>query len=449
MNYPAAAQALYCPAAAPGIDFDHHSPDSQANMRQILYNHTIRAICQMSKLMRTLSLGLVLLVSVLWGMPVLAQEDSAAQPATVPVVMPELLQRADNAAGASDHTQAVVDYSLFILLNPTFGPAYVSRALNYRAMGDTALAIEDLSAALEHTAPSPAYEAAVYYTRATLYLDQNNTRAALEDLNAAIAAYPQDIDSLSLRAQLLTFTEEYAAALEDYDRLVELQPDQAAHYMDRAFVNAQLGDLETALENYNQAVDLNPADAVPYAQRALFHAALSNFADALDDLNSAIDLNPANSRFYLLRGSVNTAADNPTDAAADYFQWLSLNVTREFVLPTALTSNQNFTVEMEQGWIYSIPFQVAAGQTVSVDARGVSQQQPIDPLLVILDAEGSPLVADDDSAGNLGAFIQDYLFDEEGEYTLIIGQAAGGVQQGDVVVQVSFGEVTEPSEDDD
>ena len=67
-----------------------------------------------------------------------------------PVALPELLQRANEAYAAGDDKQAIIDYSLFILLNPTFSQAYYNRALSYEATGDLNQAIQDLGRALSY-----------------------------------------------------------------------------------------------------------------------------------------------------------------------------------------------------------------------------------------------------------------------------------------------------------
>lgn len=390
---------------------------------------------------KLIGLIVVLLPALFAAAPVLGQQSTGqtTQPAPPPVILPQLLERAGSASSAGDYSQAVVDYSLFILLNPTFSQGYINRAMSYEAMGDINQAIQDLTRALDYEVPSPQFRAAVYHTRATMHLNQNNLTAALDDLNASLEIFADSIDSLDLRAQLYLFTERYLAALSDIDRLVELEPDEPRHYMDRGLVQARLGNLEAALDNYDYAIEIAPENVQPYVARALFHSSLRNFNEALDDLSSAIDLSPNTGRLYLLRGEFNTIADRPVEAALDYFEWIKLNRTRQLVAPDALTSSQAFTIEMGPGWVYHFPFIGIAGQRVSAAAIGVSQPTPVDPLLVILDINGSPLVADDDSGGNLAALIRNYLIPEDGEYTLVVSQASGGAPEGNVAVQLELG----------
>lgn len=391
--------------------------------------------------MRKISVLLLLIVALAAGVPVMAQGDTTGPVSGSLVVLPELFERANSAFTAGKYDQAAVDYSLFIFLNPTFGQGYFNRALNYDAMGSTDQAIQDMTAALNYTPPSTQFTSNIYLARAQLYLNQNNLRAAMTDLDSSIEAYPDAVNSLTLRAQILSYLQNYPEALDDYNNLIRLQPNQIMHYLDRGFVHAQLGHAEEALADYTQAIQLAPQDAQPYAARALFYNSIRNFANALDDINSAINLNPNRGEFYLMRGSINTAVNEPVAAAGDYFQWIMLNRTQQYIAPTPLTSNQSFTVEMGPGWVYNIPFRASEGQTVNVAASGAAQQQqPVDPLLVILGVNGSPLIADDDSGGNLAAFIRNYVIPEDGEYTLIVSQAGGGSQQGRVDVRVDLGQ---------
>ncbi|MBZ0302320.1 MAG: tetratricopeptide repeat protein [Anaerolineae bacterium] len=392
--------------------------------------------------MRKIGFIVTLLLALWITFPALAQQNATGQTAQAvgPLpVMPELFDRANSASAAGNHSQAIVDYSLFILLNPTFSQGYASRALSYDALGDTDQAIGDLTRALSYDIPQVQYKAAVYYTRATLYLKQNDLTDALDDLNVSIDAYPDGVDSLGLRAQLLTYTNRYPDALTDLNHLIELQPSEARHYLDRGFIHTQLGQSDEALADYDRAVDLNPQDARPYAERALYYSAQRQFSDALVDINNAISRSPQNGEFYLVRGSIHAVVDKPIEAADDYFQWMSLNLTKRYIAPQTLTSSQAFTVEMQPGWVYNIPFAASAGQKVNIAASGESPQSPVDPLLVILGTNGSPLISDDDSGGNMAAFIRNYEIPEDGEYTLVVGQAGGGAPQGNVNVQVDLG----------
>ncbi len=424
--------------------------------------------------MRTLKLTSFLLVFLITALPAAAQiEPGQAQPAGAAVVLPNILQRANDAATSGNLEQALIDYSLFILLNPTFSEGYFSRSLTYQALGDDRQALQDLDRALSFTMTDPQYTAAVLFNRAQLHVEANNLDSALADLDNSIAAYDRAIDSLNLRARIHLFQEdldlaladyntlvelvpeeptfliqrafiqvqegEFEAALSDYSRAITLNPDNAQPYLERGFILAQTGDFASALVDYNRAIELNPDDDSFYMERALLHRAQNNSRDALSDMDSAIELNPQNSSYYLVRGTLNASVENVTEAAGDYLAWMVLNRTQSYAAPEPVTDSQAFTVEMEAGWVYQIPFTASAGQTINIAANGSPGEPPVDPLLVILDTGGDPLVGDDDSGENMNAAILDYTIPADGEYTLLVGHAAGG-GVGNINVLVDLGE---------
>lgn len=351
----------------------------------------------------TALLVLVFLFSVMW--PVSAQQ---AQPTPTPqaplVVAPELFARAALAFEAANYERAVLDYSLFLLFNPTASEAYLNRALSYQGLGELDTALSDVTQALSFTNVAPGYLAELYLVRASLHLQKNDLEAALTDLDASIQASPELIDNLLLRARVYAFQERFDDALADYNRALEINP-----------------------ENIQGLVD-----------RAIIHNAQSDFEAALSDVTSAINLSPENGGLYLLRGSINNQAEHTEDAASDYLRWLMLTQKRTSTASQALTSSQSFVVEMAEGWVYSIPFQAEAGQSVNVTATR-SPGGEADPLLVIVGDDGAPLVGDDDSGGNMDALIRDYRIPQDGLYTLLIGHALGG-SDGEIRVSLQLGD---------
>jgi tetratricopeptide (TPR) repeat protein len=424
--------------------------------------------------MHTLKLVILLFAMLAAALPAAAQQGTASQEQSGSlIVLPEVFQRANEAATSGDLDQALIDYSLFLLLNPTFSQGYFSRSLTYQALGDDAQALLDLNRALAYRSPGPEYTAAVLLNRAQLYLNDDDIDSALADLDASISAYPQGVDSLSLRARIYLFQDEFDAALTDYNSLIELNPTEPNHLIERAFVHVRQGQIEEALDDYSRAISLNPDNAQPYIERgfilaqtgdaeaalsdydraielspnddsyymerALFHRSLEHFNDALADMDSAIDLNPRNGSYYLMRGTINASAENVADAADDYLRWMVLNRTQSYSAPETLTNSGTFTVEMAAGRVFSIPFAASEGQTVTIAANGITSQPPVDPLLVVLDTVGDPLVGDDDSGGNMDAAIRNFTIPLDGEYILLVSHAAGG-GVGNINVSFDLGE---------
>ena len=394
-----------------------------------------------------------------------SQQAAAGQQEPLPFAAPELYMSAMQAEQVQDFDRAILDYSLFILLNPTSIDGYIGRAYSYQARGNYDQALADMTQALQFTPQSPEHRAGLYTVRAELYMIQEDFDAAMDDLNAAIEASPNVAQAFLDRAQIYIFENQLDDALADYSAAIELEPEFAPAYVSRGAVNGELGNMEEALADFSRAIDLNPNDPAAYLYRGLIHDELDHTAEAITDYSRVIDLNPQitdayiqrataymrqsdpasaladlnqaigqapdNGALYLFRGSVNQATDNDTQAAADYLQWMELNQTRSIDEQT-LTSGASVVVEMDEGWVHQLPFSGSEGQSVNVRADSFNA----DPLLVILDTAGQPLIADDDSGGSLNAAIIGYQLPADGLYTLVVGHAGGSAAGS---VRVTFG----------
>jgi len=386
-----------------------------------------------------------ILLIVIMGMIGSANAQESGQPTapapsqtdeTALVVAPELFFKGQQADDNQSYDRAVLDYSLFILLNPTYSQGYFSRGLSYQSLGELDSALKDVSQALEFTSPAPEYTSLLYLTRAQIYIQQNNLDAALSDLDESIEAYPDSTESLLLRARVYSFQRRLDDAVEDYSSVIRIEPENPDAYLERGYLNYQLRHLEEALDDYNHALEISPDNIQGYVDRAILYNANSDFQAALADMDSAINLSPQTGSLYFIRGAINEQARNITQAASDYLQALSLGQTRTFTAPESATGSQTFTVQMDEGWVYHIPFEAIAGQKVTVQASQTNAEGP-DPLLVIVDANNKPLVANDDSNGNVNAEIEGYEIPADGQYTLIVGHAMGG-SAGDIAVSLNF-----------
>jgi tetratricopeptide (TPR) repeat protein len=368
-----------------------------------------------------------------------AQEQTTTQSqesAASLVVAPELFLKGQQAYEGQSYERAVLDYSLFILLNPTYSQGYFRRGLSYQSLGELDTALDDIAQALEFTPPVPEYQSLLYLTRAQIHIQKNDIDSALNDLNASIQAYPDATDSLLLRARVYSYQRRLDDAVNDYSSVIRIQPTNPDAYLERGYLNYQLRHLEEALDDYNHALEISPNNIQGYVDRAILHNAKSDFQAALADMDSAINLSPNTGNLYLIRGSINEQANNNIQAASDYFRALNLKQTRTFTAPDSAKSNQAFTVQMGEGWVYHIPFEASAGQKVTAQASQVSASR-VDPLLVIVDDDNTPLVANDDSGGNMNAAIENYEIPKDGQYTLIVGHAMGGFE-GDIRVSLNF-----------
>lgn len=340
-----------------------------------------------------------------------------------PLVGPEIYQRAGQAFDAQDYQKAITDFSLFILLNPTFSQAYYDRGRSYVQLNDLDSALADFNRALELPSPSPQFTAGAYWLRSAILVEQNKTDDALADLNQAIIIAPQEAESYFRRGQIFASQERYDQALEDFNQGIQLAPNVPVLYESRGQVQQQLENYDAAIADFSRALELDPNNARLYSERAAVHNQQEQFNSALKDLNAAIQLSADSLGLYLQRGALLNRMGNAESAAADYFHWV-MNVASDQTSGLELRAGESLVVQMRQGLIYAMGFEGHAGETISVSATARADQST-DPLLVLLDPDQKPLVANDDSGGELNARIENFVIPADGVYLVVLGHAGG------------------------
>ena len=378
---------------------------------------------------KLLILAMIMIAGSAMALPASAQQGDTAPPGSgnspTVIVAPELFRQAGEAAQAGNYQRALLDYSLFILLNPTDSQGYYARALTYQLLEKPDASLDDLEQAIVFAPAIAEYTAQVYLNRASLLLDQNDIDAALEDLDASLGLAPDQPDALLTRASVYAFQERYNDALDDYSRVITLAPDDTRAYSQRGVLNMRLGNLDEALTDLSRAIDINPENSDIYINRALLYNLQNDFDNALTDLDSALDINPQNVGLYVFRGAINTRANHPVDAATDYLLWMDTTNTRQITPAEDVPLNQPFVIDMSQGWVYNFMFEAEEGQVLNVIANRLNNAEA-DPLLVLVNEDRAALVADDDSGGDMNAAIYNFVIPEDGEYIVILGHALGG-----------------------
>lgn len=379
----------------------------------------------MRPLARLFFIALILLTS----LPLAAQQQQAppAQEEGVSldelVALPALLERAALATQAGDVSQAILDYSLFLLFNPTVSQAFHGRGISHAQNGDYGRALQDYERALDFST-RPEFRANIFYDRANIFLRQNRMDAALRNLDSALQVWPEDVGSRRLRARILAVQNRTEAALADYETLVELLPGDAAILLERGYFNAQLGAIDAAGQDFRAALVLEPQNPTIRAERAAFLSEQGKYGAALADIDVAIGLDPDNGGFYLMRGSLLQATNSEQKAAADYLRWMQFVQSELLTGPDLPGRGGPVTLDMQPGRIFVFPFEGSAGATLRASAISVIDER-VDSLLVLTDDAGAALIADDDGAGAFDARIDDYVLPADGTYRLLLGHAGG------------------------
>ena len=168
----------------------------------------------------------------------------------------------------------------------------------------------------------------------------------------------------------------------------------AALYALRGQIDQQQQQYDTALEDFTQSITFQPT-ATALANRGLLYMSNNDMQSALKDLNDAISLDSSNASLYVYRGLVNAQLKDLAGSGADYLHFFSL-LQADTVNHAAMQPGQALSLDEDHAVVHLVPFTAKAGQYVSALAAG--RNGNVDPLMVLIDAQGNPLAGDDDWA---------------------------------------------------
>lgn len=367
-----------------------------------------------------------------------AQEEPAPDaqgPSILPYVGFDLLERGEASLQAENFEGAALEFSLFIYLNPTAAIGYYERSLAYNQLDRPQDALADLNTALELPTPSSDFTAIAHDARARLYLRLNDLERALADFDASIEAAPDQPDSYFTRALIYQETGDLERALSDWEKVLELAPDNITSLTNRAVILATLGQYEDALRDYTRLIALQPENDAFYARRAAVYNAQEQPELALADINRAIDLNAQDAGYYLQRGALYGQLERMTESAADYRVWMQAIQQNTGNRAIDLIPGSSELFIMAEGDVFVLTFEAAAGQRARLTATSPAETV-VDPLLVVVNPDGDPLTADDDSGGRFDAAVE-FTVPATGTYTVLLSHA-GGNPNGPVRVRLEL-----------
>jgi hypothetical protein len=169
------------------------------------------------------------------------------------------------------------------------------------------------------------------------------------------------------------------------------------------------GDYQGALELYSCGIALVPENAA---------------------LNLPLGKEDTSAGLFLGRAWANTMLGNEEATHADFYRWIELTEaeTVETSLQVAFSGQE---VEMRFGLVYRLGFDANAGDEFSFIT---DSDDSLDPLIVLLAPDGTPIASDDDSGGEINADadarIDSIILPQTGRYRLLISQARRGSGDG-------------------
>jgi tetratricopeptide (TPR) repeat protein len=289
--------------------------------------------------------------------------------------------------------------------------------------------------------------AEAYILRGLAYAQLNNINRAIDDYTRAIGVLPYEWSAYTFRASAYAQTGKVSEALDDYDKAIELNPRYAPAYTGRSQLLDATGDsqgaqidqltasgialvgrqdFEGAISSFTEAIDIDSTDhrvSGAYYNRALSYFSTDRLEEAVDDYTAALELAPNMHDSYLGRGIAYVGLEETAKAGVDFakrIELLALDVKEE-TLKLGVSSE----VEMSYGQVYHFTFEGKAGQHLNLLVSDITLVG-VDPLIALLDPDGTPIAGDDDSGGTYDSQISNFELPADGTYTLVVSHANGG-----------------------
>ncbi|MEQ8677028.1 MAG: tetratricopeptide repeat protein [Aggregatilineales bacterium] len=260
-----------------------------------------------------------------------------------------------------------------------------------------------------------------YVELATEAVDAGDMEQVIHDLSCNIKTDPSSYDAWYLRGFYFAVNDQHEAAIADYTRAIEIDATEPVGYSDRAFSLYMLGEYQNAINDYTRAIELDPDDPNAHYSRAGVYSEIEDHQAAIDDYTRVIELDPDNSSTYNNRGWQYELIGEMTLSAADYYQHIIM--TREYLEDTYLRYGFTQTLYMEPDNYYRVWFDAREGDIIDITVN--SEDGGIDPMIVLVSDDDTPLYANDDrdlDNGDYNSAIFGYVIPETGTYQLYVNQ---------------------------
>ena len=227
--------------------------------------------------------------------------------------------------------------------------------------------------------------------------------------------------------------EEYRSAIALYNTLIAEGEADLNTFFNRGYAYSMIGEHALAAQNYTVVLREIPQDLASLNNRCWAYSEIGKYERALADCNQLLSLDPEADYPYLNRGITFEKMGNMDAALEDYVEWMKRKKQR-VIRNDNLVWEGKLEVAMGEGLIYLFPFTASSGQEVAVSAISSQRDVDADPLLLILDPQGQPLTANDDTGDWWDSYVH-FRAPVSGEYAVVL-MHAGGSTEGRV--EVSF-----------
>jgi tetratricopeptide (TPR) repeat protein len=222
---------------------------------------------------------------------------------------------------SNDLQKAEGEFKIAVKLDPGSEEAVTTLAILYSEEGDTARAVETLSAV-----PDSARSAKLYSALGYTYEQQKQYKKAIDSYRRAILLDRDNLDAIRGLAQNLMNDGQTDAALEQYKIIADANPEDAETYIRMAEIYRRGGKFDQALDALKKAESMvSDSMEVPYNIAAVYQAQ-GRYDDAiqvLQDLlkktakaDTAYSQSEKNNRTVFLERLGTVYRDNNNDALA-------------------------------------------------------------------------------------------------------------------------------------
>ena len=273
-----------------------------------------------------------------------------------------------------------------------------------------------INEAREQDNNSPA-SGAVFIRRGLVQLQDGDLGGARQAFERALEINPESLTALIGLLRVDLAEERPGDALTRVDAILAIQPDLAEAQSLRGVLLLGQGNFIEALQAFDSALNLRNDAAPALLGRALARLGLDQRQDALSDLRSITlaNNNPDSAEtrniiaelIRLIEQDISTEA-GPTPGAADAL--IIIEGREDFSYAGQIGADrlsQRFRFEAEAGEVVGIQMQRQSGD--------------LDPLLVLTDTEGNPLITNDDDpeSASRDSYIRGFTIPISGDYEIL------------------------------
>lgn len=297
-----------------------------------------------------------------------------------------LINSARRALENQQYDRAEADINQVLEIDPNNINALIVLGILQLERGNTDSAVDTLQLALEL---DPGNGEALL-TLARAIARRGNRDEAINILDELIDAQPESPDAYVVRGDLLLAANRNILAVQSFNRALELDANSAAAYLGRARAYLQSEQYQLASTDMNRYRELTGEDGLPAA--ATLEAAITN---------AFLTMTPP------------TATPSPTHTPTPTATQPPMTPTPTIRMHSGVINDSNhefrYEFEAQRGDIANIQMEMIAGD--------------LDPLLILVDADGELIAQNDDSEVPLGsprdAYLQDIVIPETGTYTVV------------------------------